>query len=140
MDEPLDTVDPLVAVPLLWLLEAVLLVYDPALSKEPLAGADGFRYVAVLLDDEEACSLLLATVLLPAVTLLSLLVALLRETELLPTVPRLVLELMPEPLLKAVRPLSANTRVSPSVSYLGTYERLVEMCPPWPIPGPPWNP
>ena len=101
--------------PLLWLLDSVPLVYEAALSNEPPAGAVGFLNVAVLL---------------PMDSLLSLLVAVLREAVLLPTVPRLVLELMPDPRLTAVRPLSANTLESPSVSYLGTYERFVEMCPP----------
>lgn len=57
--------------------------------------------------------------------------------ELLPTVPRLVLELVPMPRLIVVLSASVKTRESPCVSYLGVNERFVEMCPPCPSPGPP---
>lgn len=63
-----------------------------------------------MLSADEA-ALCLVTVLLEADVLPDALVALLLD-ELLPTVPRLVLELVPVPLLTVVLPLSANTRVS----------------------------
>lgn len=139
------------AVPLPWLLVPVPLVYASGFVDAFPAVTDGLLNVVVLPVDEADCdalcfvwvtlaALLLVTALLPAVSLLLLFVALLRVVTPLPVVPRLVLELMPEPLLNAVRPLSANTLVSRSVSNLGTYVRFFEMCPPWPIPGPPWNP
>ena len=132
-------------------LESVPLEYEAEFSNVPPTGADGLLNVAVLTFEEAdldvlcwasvmPAELFLATVLLPTDSMLLLLVVLLRDVTPLPVVPRLVLELMPEPLLTAVRPLSVNTRESLSVSYLGTYERFVEMCPPCPIPGPPWKP
>lgn len=137
--------------PLPGLLELVPLVYESGFTAELPAVTDGLLNVAVLpvdgVDADALCltsvtpaELFLTAALLTADPLLLLLVALLRVVVPLPVVPRLVLELMPEPLLNVVRPLSAKTRVSLSVSYLGTYTRFFEMCPPWPIPGPPWKP
>lgn len=69
----------------------------------------GLLKVGVTPADEAA--LCLVTVLLATDVLPDALVALLLD-ELLPTVPRLVLELVPTPLLTVVLSVSANTRVS----------------------------
>ena len=131
-------VEPLV-VALPWLLEPEVLVYASGFFSGVPALTLGLLNV-VCWALMALAALLPATVLLPTVSLLLLFVALLRVVTPLPVVPRLVLEIVPEPLLNVVRPLSANTLVSRSVSCLGTYVRFFEMCPPWPIPGPPWNP
>ena len=98
--------------------------------------AAGFDEVLCLEADTAFC---LVTVLLAAEEFAETLVAVeLLLDELLPTVPRLVLELVPTPLLTTVLPESVNPRESVSVSYLGPYEVFDEKCPPCPWPGPPW--
>lgn len=92
--------------------------------------AAGFDEVLCLEADTAFC---LATVLLAAEEFAETLVAVeLLLDGLLPTVPRLVLELVPTPLLTTVLPESVNTRESVSVSYLGPYEVFDEKCPPCP--------
>ena len=64
-------------------------------------------------------------------------VTLLRDDVLPPIVPRLVVLLVPTPLLTVVLPLSVNTRSSLCVSWRGPCHILLEKCPPLPRPGPP---
>ena len=91
---------------------------------------EGFVEVLCLEADTAFC---LATVPLADEEFAETLVAVeLLLDELLPTVPRLVLELVPTPLLTTVLPESVNTRESVSVSCLGPYEVFDEKCPPCP--------
>lgn len=64
-------------------------------------------------------------------------VTLLRDVVLPLSVPRLVLELVPMPLLTVVLPDSANTLPSGCVSCLGPYHLCLSKWPPCPCPGPP---
>ena len=136
----LDTVDCLSTVPLLWLLVLLLpLVYVEAPFSADSALCDdtaGLLYVVSWLPDDTVV-LCLETDRLAADVPEDLdEVALLRDTELPPTVPRPVLLLVPTPLLTVVFSVVVTVRPTFCVSCLGVYDVWLEKCPPCPSPGP----